>query len=77
LGDLSEAPGLGRFREEGSVGHDHSGGACFPGGSSQKTGFKQTKASIANKLARTTMSVHFFPASLVAIGRDAITLQDI
>jgi hypothetical protein len=37
----------------------------------------QTKASIANKLARATMSAHFFLASLVAIGRDAITLEDI
>ena len=33
----------------------------------KKHGFKETKASIANKLARATMSAHFFLASLVAI----------
>ena len=40
-------------------------------------GFKETKASIANKLARATMSAHFFLASLAAIGRDAISLADV
>ncbi len=43
----------------------------------KKHGFKETKASIASKLSRATMSAHFFLASLVAIGRDAITLEDI
>lgn len=43
----------------------------------KKHGFKETKASIANKLARATMSAHFFLASLAAIGRDAVTLEDI
>jgi virulence-associated protein VapD len=43
----------------------------------KKHGFKETKASIANKLARATMSAHFFLASLAAMGRDQLTLQDI
>ncbi len=40
-------------------------------------GFQETKASIANKLARATMSAHFFLASLVAMGKEEITLDDI
>jgi len=43
----------------------------------KKHGFKETKASIANKLARATMSAHFFLASLVATGREEVTLEDI
>ena len=43
----------------------------------KKHGFAETKASIANKLARATVSAHFFLASLVAIGREAVTLEDI
>jgi len=43
----------------------------------KKHGFKETKASIANKLARATMSAHFFLASLAAMGREAIALGDI
>jgi hypothetical protein len=43
----------------------------------KKHGFKETKASIANKLARATMSAHFFLASLVAIGREQITLEEV
>lgn len=43
----------------------------------KKHGFKETKASIANKLARATLSAHFFLASLVAIGCEAVTLEDI
>jgi virulence-associated protein VapD len=43
----------------------------------KKHGFDETKASIANKLARATMSAHFFLASLVALGREEITLADI
>jgi hypothetical protein len=40
-------------------------------------GFNETKASIANKLARATMSAHFFLAALAATGREGVTLGDI
>jgi hypothetical protein len=40
-------------------------------------GFEETKASISNKLARATMSAHFFLASLAAIGRESVSLGDI
>jgi hypothetical protein len=40
-------------------------------------GFEETKASIANKLARATMTAHFYLASMAAIGRDGISLQEI
>jgi DNA-binding transcriptional ArsR family regulator len=40
-------------------------------------GFEETKASIANKLARATMSAHFFLASLAAIGRNGVKLEEI
>jgi hypothetical protein len=43
----------------------------------KKHGFKETKASIANKLARATVPAHFFLASLVAVGCEAVTLEDI
>jgi hypothetical protein len=43
----------------------------------KKHGFKETKASIANKLARATVSAHFFLAALVAIGCASVTLEDI
>jgi hypothetical protein len=43
----------------------------------KKHGFKETKASIANKLARATVSAHFFLASLVAIGCEVVTLGEI
>lgn len=43
----------------------------------KKHGFKETKASIANKLARATVSAHFFLASLVVMGCTAVTLEDI
>jgi endonuclease III len=43
----------------------------------KKHGFKETKASIANKLARATVSAHFFLASLVAIGCERVTLEEI
>ena len=43
----------------------------------KKHGFKETKASIANKLARATLPAHFFLASLVAMGREQIALADI
>ena len=40
-------------------------------------GFEETKASIANKLARATMSAHFFLAALAAIGCDTVRLEGI
>ena len=43
----------------------------------KKHGFKETKASIANKLARATLPAHFFLAALAAIGREQIVLADI
>ena len=43
----------------------------------RKHGFEETKASIANKLARATLPAHFFLASLVAIGAEQVRLEDI
>ena len=43
----------------------------------KKHGFKETKASIANKLARATMTAHFFLASLVAVGRETVILEEL
>jgi hypothetical protein len=43
----------------------------------KKHGFKETKASIANKLARATLPAHFFLAALAAIGCESVTLEDI
>jgi hypothetical protein len=43
----------------------------------EKHGFDESKASIANKLARATMSAHFFLASMVAMGKDEVSLEDI
>ena len=43
----------------------------------KKHGFKESKAGIANKLSRATVSAHFSLASLVAIGCEAVTLEDI
>jgi hypothetical protein len=43
----------------------------------KRHGFDETKASIANKLARATLSAHFFLASLAAMGREQIALADI
>jgi 2-hydroxychromene-2-carboxylate isomerase len=44
----------------------------------KKHGFKdETKASIANKLARGTFPAPFFLAALVAIGAETIRLEDI
>lgn len=40
-------------------------------------GFKETKASIANKLARATMSAHFYLASLASIGHSKIIIDEI
>ncbi len=43
----------------------------------KKHGFKETKASIANKLARGTHPTAFFLASLAAIGCEAVRLEEI
>jgi len=40
-------------------------------------GFAETKASIANKLARATMSAHFFLASLAVIGHESVRFEDV
>ena len=40
-------------------------------------GFNETKASIANKLARATMSAHFFLASLAAIECPTVRLEEL
>lgn len=40
-------------------------------------GFEETKASIANKLGRATMSAHFFLASLTALGATTISIEQI
>jgi hypothetical protein len=42
-----------------------------------KYGFEETKASIANKLARAAMSAHFFLASLAAIGCDSVPIGNL
>jgi len=43
----------------------------------EKYGFGETKASIANKMARATISAHFLLASLAAIHVSQIRLEDI
>jgi hypothetical protein len=43
----------------------------------KKHGFKESKASIANKLARATLPAHIFLAALAAMGREQVLLQDI
>lgn len=40
-------------------------------------GFNETKASIANKLARATMPASFFLASLAAIEKEGLSLGDL
>ena len=40
-------------------------------------GFSETKASIANKLARGTFATPFYLAALVAIGIQTVKLEDI
>lgn len=40
-------------------------------------GFAETEASVTNKLARATMSAHFYLASLAAVGLEGLRLQDI
>ena len=43
----------------------------------QAQGFEETKASIANKLARATLSAHFFLATLAVIGKEGVRLEEI
>ena len=43
----------------------------------EKHGLKETEASIANKISRGTFSATFLLASLKAIERDQLSLQDI
>jgi Domain of unknown function (DUF6471) len=43
----------------------------------EKYGFGETKASIANKLARATLSAHFLLASLAAIKVSSIRFEDL
>jgi hypothetical protein len=43
----------------------------------KKHGFKETKASIANKLARATMPAAFFLACLAALELEGVVLKDI
>jgi hypothetical protein len=43
----------------------------------KKHGFKETKASIANKLARATLPAHFFLAALAAMGCETVSLEDV
>ena len=42
-----------------------------------KHGLRETEASIANKISRGTFPATFLLASLKAIGRDQLSLQDI
>jgi virulence-associated protein VapD len=43
----------------------------------KKHGFDESKASIASKLSRATMSAHFFLAALVAMGKEHVSLNEI
>jgi virulence-associated protein VapD len=43
----------------------------------KKHGFKETKASIANKLARATMPAAFFLACLAAMELEGVALEEI
>jgi hypothetical protein len=40
-------------------------------------GFDESKAGIASKLSRATMSAHFFLPALVAMAREQLSLQEI
>jgi hypothetical protein len=40
-------------------------------------GLEETEASIANKLSRGTFPATFFPAALIAIGVEAVKLEDV
>ena len=43
----------------------------------KKHGFKETEASITNKLKRGTFSATFFLAAMAAIGVEAVRLEDV
>ena len=43
----------------------------------KRHGFRETKASIANKLARATLPANFFLAALASIGCENVALGDI
>ena len=43
----------------------------------KKHGFKETEASVTNKLKRGTFNATWFLAALVAIGLEAVKLEDI
>ena len=43
----------------------------------KKHGLKESEASVANKISRGTFPATFFLAALVAIGCEAVTLEDI
>jgi hypothetical protein len=43
----------------------------------KKHGMKESEASVANKISRGTFPATFFLAALVAIGCEAVTLEDI
>jgi len=43
----------------------------------KKHGFKESKASIANKLARATLPAHFFLASLAAMGLEQVAISEL
>jgi Domain of unknown function (DUF6471) len=43
----------------------------------EKHGFKETKASIANKLARATVPAAFFLATLAALELEGVRLEDL
>ena len=43
----------------------------------EKHGFKETEASVASKLSRGTFAATFFLASLIAIGRTTVNLDDV
>lgn len=43
----------------------------------EKHGIKETEASIASKLSRGTFAATFFLSSLVAIGCETVSLEDV
>jgi hypothetical protein len=43
----------------------------------KKHGFKETKASIANEIARSTLTAAFFLACLAALELEGVALEDI
>jgi hypothetical protein len=46
-------------------------------GAAKEAWLQESKASTANKLARATVPVHFFLASLAAVGCATVQLEDI